>query len=63
MSKRIFGRKQGFTMIYNPLYTEPLGTKKPTFSTESSIVGLQRHQGQHITMLCQAQAFPVPLIR
>lgn len=44
-------------------FKEPVGSKKPTFSTESTSIGFMKHHGQSFALLCQAQAFPVPLIR
>lgn len=42
---------------------EPVAAKKPSFNTDSTNFGFQKHQGQSFALLCQAQAFPVPLIR
>lgn len=41
--------------------TEPVGFKAPSFSTESALSSIKRHQGQSFALLCQAQAFPVPI--
>ncbi|XP_036333535.1 Down syndrome cell adhesion molecule-like protein Dscam2 isoform X43 [Rhagoletis pomonella] len=43
--------------------TEPVGAKAPTFSTDSSSFSYTRAVGQSFALLCQAQAFPVPIIR
>lgn len=43
--------------------TEPVGSKSPTFSTDVKFSGITRNQGQNFALLCQAQAFPVPLFR
>ncbi|XP_050561803.1 cell adhesion molecule Dscam2 isoform X29 [Spodoptera frugiperda] len=43
--------------------TEPVGSKAPSFSTESALSSIKRHQGQSFALLCQAQAFPVPIFR
>lgn len=45
------------------IFEEPVVSKKPTFSTESTSISFQKHQGQSFALLCQAQAFPIPLIR
>ncbi|XP_055856707.1 cell adhesion molecule Dscam2 isoform X4 [Episyrphus balteatus] len=43
--------------------TEPVGAKAPTFSTESKSFTFVKQIGQSFALLCQAQAFPVPLMR
>ena len=43
--------------------TEPVGFKAPTFSTESKSFTFEKHVGHSFGLLCQAQAYPVPLIR
>lgn len=45
------------------MYAEPVGSKAPSFSTESALSSIKRHQGQSFALLCQAQAFPVPIFR
>lgn len=42
---------------------EPIGSKAPTFSTDFTSSALTRHSGQALVLLCQAQAFPVPIFR
>lgn len=42
---------------------EPVTLRAPSFSTETTSVAFTKHQGQSFALLCQAQAFPVPLIR
>lgn len=42
---------------------EPVGSKAPTFSTASKISMFVQKSGDNLALLCQAQAFPVPLIR
>lgn len=42
---------------------EPVGSKPPTFSTELKSGTFEKHVGQDFALLCQAQAYPVPLIR
>nr|XP_037870622.1 Down syndrome cell adhesion molecule-like protein Dscam2 isoform X35 [Bombyx mori] len=43
--------------------TEPVGSKSPTFSNDVQFSGIIRKTYQDFAMLCQAQAFPVPLFR
>lgn len=42
---------------------EPVGAKAPTFSSASSSFTFKHRIGDQFSLLCQAQAFPVPLIR
>lgn len=42
---------------------EPVGSKAPTFSTDYLLSSIKRHSGQGFALLCQAQAFPVPIFR
>lgn len=42
---------------------EPVGAKIPTFSSDALSQTISRKQGQAIVLLCQAQAFPVPMFR
>lgn len=45
-----------------PLFdAEPVGSKAPSFSTEGT--SIKRQAVQNFALLCQAQAFPVPLFR
>ncbi|XP_053612858.1 cell adhesion molecule Dscam1 isoform X42 [Plodia interpunctella] len=43
--------------------TEPVGFKAPSFSSESALSSIKRHENQSFALLCQAQAYPVPLFR
>lgn len=52
-----------FQIISCNFYAEPVGSKAPSFSTESALSSIKRHQGQSFALLCQAQAFPVPIFR
>ncbi|CAK1540555.1 unnamed protein product [Leptosia nina] len=45
------------------LFIEPIGFKSPTFSNDVQFSGITRKTNQDFAMLCQAQAFPVPLFR
>lgn len=45
------------------LFTEPVGSRAPTFQSEFSGNLLRKPSGQSFALLCSAQAFPVPLIR
>ncbi|KOB76283.1 Dscam [Operophtera brumata] len=42
---------------------EPVGSKSPTFSNDVQFSGITRRTGQDFALLCQAQAFPVPIFR
>lgn len=42
---------------------EPVGSKAPTFSTASKSSTFIQNSGVDLALLCQVQAFPVPLIR
>lgn len=44
-------------------YVEPVGAKAPTFSSDSKGSIFVRSEHSSFAILCQAQAFPVPLIR
>ncbi|XP_043064028.1 Down syndrome cell adhesion molecule-like protein Dscam2 isoform X32 [Drosophila ficusphila] len=43
--------------------TEPIGARAPTFSSDYNSFSYARAVGQSFAMLCQAQAFPVPIMR
>ncbi|XP_060529789.1 cell adhesion molecule Dscam2 isoform X42 [Cylas formicarius] len=43
--------------------TEPVGYKKPTFSTDIRMLGYERSRGQSFAMLCPAQGLPIPTFR
>lgn len=43
--------------------SEPVGAKPPTFSNDFYSFSYIRSAGQSFALLCQAQAFPVPIIR
>ncbi|XP_045495019.1 Down syndrome cell adhesion molecule-like protein Dscam2 [Colias croceus] len=43
--------------------TEPVGSKAPTFSTDSRSSTFIRVVDQSFALLCQAQAYPVPIFR
>lgn len=45
------------------IFVEPVGAKGPTFATDSNSFSYTRLIGQSFGLLCQAQAYPVPLIR
>lgn len=49
-----------FTKIF---ITEPVGAKAPTFSSASKGSIFVQNVNDSFALLCQAQAFPVPLIR
>ncbi|XP_034653902.1 Down syndrome cell adhesion molecule-like protein Dscam2 isoform X17 [Drosophila subobscura] len=43
--------------------TEPVSAKGPTFANDMKSYTFVRYLGQSFALLCQAQAYPVPLIR
>nr|XP_036231664.1 Down syndrome cell adhesion molecule-like protein Dscam2 [Bactrocera oleae] len=43
--------------------TEPVGAKPPTFSLEYKLIEVQKQEHTGFALLCQAQAYPVPVIR
>ncbi|XP_043509542.1 Down syndrome cell adhesion molecule-like protein Dscam2 isoform X13 [Frieseomelitta varia] len=43
--------------------TEPVATKKPKFSSDAKLSWYDRVIGQHLTLFCPAQGFPVPSYR
>ncbi|XP_035788141.1 Down syndrome cell adhesion molecule-like protein Dscam2 isoform X1 [Anopheles albimanus] len=43
--------------------TEPIGSKAPTFSSESKGSIFEKLANSSFALLCQAQAFPVPIMR
>lgn len=42
---------------------EPVGFKAPVFNSESKISLFEKPKDMNIALLCQAQAFPVPVVR
>lgn len=42
---------------------EPVGSKAPTFTSDAVTIGVKVKQNESLALTCQAQAFPVPLIR
>lgn len=48
---------------HNFIKLEPVGSKAPTFSAESKSFTFEKLVGHSFGLLCQAQAYPVPLIR
>lgn len=45
------------------MFLEPIGAKAPTFSLEYTLIEVKKAQAQSFALLCQAQAYPVPIIR
>lgn len=43
--------------------TEPIGSRAPTFQSEFIGQIIRKPSGQNFALLCQAQAFPIPLMR
>uniref|UniRef100_A0A182MHU8 Uncharacterized protein n=1 Tax=Anopheles culicifacies TaxID=139723 RepID=A0A182MHU8_9DIPT len=59
---------QSFILFYinfspAPVDTEPVGSKPPTFSSESKGSIFDKAANSSFALLCQAQAFPVPIMR
>lgn len=52
-----------FTLTSRLFPTEPVGSKAPSFSSESALSSIKRNENQSFALLCQAQAFPVPIFR
>lgn len=44
-------------------HSEPVGFKAPVFSSESKISQFEKPMNTNVALLCQAQAYPVPMIR
>lgn len=42
---------------------EPLGAKAPSFNNDANSFSYTRALGQNFALLCQAQAYPVPVFR
>lgn len=65
---RSFVRLKAFLLQFSGKYfffqiTEPVASKAPTFSTDARSSTFVRIVGQSFGLLCQAQAFPVPIFR
>lgn len=60
---RVLNMRFKFIFFLSRQQTEPVGSKSPTFSSDSKGSIFVRHEHSSFAMLCQAQAFPVPLIR
>lgn len=44
-------------------HTEPVGFKAPVFNSESKISLFEKPMSANVALFCQAQAYPVPMIR
>lgn len=44
-------------------YLEPIGSRVPTFPSDSKSSTFVRDEGSSFALLCQAQGFPTPLFR
>ena len=44
-------------------YTEPIGSAKPKFSEDINSKGITRQEAKAVTLVCPAQAFPLPSFR
>lgn len=45
------------------IFTEPVGFKAPVFNSDMKKIWLEKPDSSHIALFCQAQAYPVPMIR
>ncbi|XP_052739497.1 cell adhesion molecule Dscam2 isoform X37 [Bicyclus anynana] len=43
--------------------TEPVGSKSPAFNSDVQLSAITRKTAQDFALLCQAQAFPIPIFR
>ncbi|XP_057660493.1 cell adhesion molecule Dscam2 isoform X14 [Diorhabda carinulata] len=43
--------------------TEPIGTRRPSLKSDVKGITIEKHFGYGVTLLCQAQGFPVPIFR
>ena len=43
--------------------SEPVGSVRPQLSFETKILSSLRRSGQSVTLLCNAQGFPTPVVR
>lgn len=57
------GMKEYISQFISFIPLEPIGAKAPTFQGDSKGSIYWKSSGQDIVLLCQAQAYPVPLIR
>lgn len=48
--------------IFN-LQPEPVGFKPPSFNNDAAVFVVSIEQGKQLTVMCNAQAFPVPVYR
>jgi len=47
----------------NTTFSEPVGYKAPTLSSDFSSTGLKKRANGPIVLLCQSQGYPVPDFR
>lgn len=55
--------KVGARLIFLQSFLEPVGSVGPKFPTIENTKGFKGNSGGNLTLLCPAQAFPVPLYR
>lgn len=64
MMRKCFPWNQLYCIIVRiTFFTEPVGSKAPTFSTELQSISIKKHFGSSFALLSNAQGYPVPLIR
>lgn len=52
-----------YYILYFSHFQEPLGAKAPAFPNLAKSSTFVEAQGKDLVLLCQAQAYPVPLFR
>lgn len=58
-----FEREQKTLDFLSNIYTEPIGLKAPAFSNDAYSQSFIRGEHQSFGLLCNVQAFPIPIIR
>jgi hypothetical protein len=53
----------GGQRCFDRFFVEPVGSVKPKFPTMDKSHAFESLQGNSVTLLCPAQAYPVPSIR
>lgn len=48
---------------YVNFIVEPVGFKAPAFSSDASTFSIRWEQSSELALLCQAQAYPIPIQR
>lgn len=61
--KGTLSRYIGEKFSYLLMFTEPIGSKSPTFSTDDKLAWFVRPVDHSIALICPAQAYPIPIFR